>query len=229
MGKLVVLDGTDGAGKDTQTELLIQAAREQGFSVGQIRYPSAGETLSGKFLRGEFLTGKLGEIDSCHPKLVAYPYIVDRYEQQPHLNQLLAENDLVVANRYVISTIAYQGAGLPPQERPDFRRWVEEFEYEVMGSPREDLVIFLSLPVALSAVLVEKRKGSMPATRDIFDENQQFQETVLNEYRALCAMHGHWYEVQCDQRDELRTIEAIATDIQSLVFNTVLAPAEEAV
>ncbi|MBI2590229.1 hypothetical protein HYW32_04410 [Candidatus Berkelbacteria bacterium] len=215
----VVIDGTDGAGKDTQTARLAKIAKSRGFSVATLSYPSTGETFSGRFLRRELFTGKLGEMNKLHPKLVAYPFIVDRYEQQPHLKELIGENDLVIANRYVISTIAYQGAGLPSGERLEFHDWVEELDYEIMGSPREDAVIFLSLPIEQASKLLDQRKINDHSGRDLYDESQNFQREVFKEYQKLCASNSHWHEVKCNDGGRIRSIEEIGVDIDRLIFD----------
>jgi dTMP kinase len=225
-GKLIVLDGTDGSGKDTQTDLLLKAAQKRGLSAAIIRFPSHGETFSGRVIRDEYLTGKLGDLADCHPKLVCYLYAVDRFEQQAALNKLLSSHDLVIATRYVISNIAYQAARIPEADRMDFRQWAETLDYDVMKNPKEDAVVFLSLPVDLATQLIEKRNAGKQVARDLHDENKSYQRDVLSEYQTLCSSHDHWYQVDCELDGGIRTIDDIAQQLDQLVFEQILIPAE---
>lgn len=218
----IVLDGTDGSGKDTQTDQLLAAAKRRGISAATIRYPAYEQTFSGSVIRA-YQSGEFGDLSVCHPKLACYPYAVDRYEQQPKLQALLAANDLVIASRYVISNIAYQAVRVPEAERAAFRVWAETLDYEVMKNPREDAVIFLSLPVELSDQLIAKRNAGKAAVRDLYDENQAYRRDVLREYQLLCASHDHWHQVHCEAGTAIRSIEDIAQEIEQLVFERILA------
>lgn len=226
-GKLIVLDGVDGAGKDTQADQLLASARRRGISAAIIRFPAYDKTLSGKEVRA-YLNGKFGELSACHPKLISYLYAVDRFEMQSQLHQLLDSHDLVIAARYVISNIAYQAARLPKEDRPAFREWAEALDYTALGNPREDAVIFLSLPVSLSDKLIAKRNQTTTTGRDIHDENAIYRKEVLGEYEALCASHDHWLSIKCDSNNQIRSIEDIAQELDQLVFERILVPVEVA-
>lgn len=224
-GKFIVLDGADGAGKDTQANALLAAAQAQGLSAALIRFPGYDTTLSGREVKA-YLAGEYGEFNAVHPKITSYLYAVDRYEQQPLLNELLEKHDLVIASRYVISNIAYQAARLPEAERPAYREWAKKLDYDVLKNPHEDAVLFLSLPVELSKTLIEKRLKQGTAGRDIYDENLTYQRTVLGEYEYLCSTHDHWYQINCAHDGKIRSIDDIAQEIQQLVFTKILALAE---
>lgn len=226
-GKLIVLDGADGAGKDTQADRLLAHAKGRGISAAIIRFPAYEQTFSGKEVRA-YQSGRFGELINCHPKLISYLYAVDRFEMQSQLHELLNTHELVIAARYVISNIAYQAARLPKEERPAFRTWAETLDYEVLHNPREDAVIFLSLPTALSDQLIAKRQQETEGARDIHDENARYREEVLGEYETLCASHDHWFSIQCNDGDQIRSIEDIATELDRLVFERVLATVETA-
>jgi len=213
-GRFTVLDGADGAGKDTQADQLLAAAKRRGVSAAIIRFPAYEQTFSGAVIR-DYQRGTFGELKDCHPKLVSYLYAVDRFEMQAHLRDLLEAHELVIASRYVISNIAYMAARLPSDQRPEFRAWLERLDYEVLGNPREDMVVFLSLPINLSDQLIAKRKG---IHRDMNDENAVYRTEVLAEYEALCGMHDHWHKIDCAAGDTIRTIEDIAAELEQLVF-----------
>lgn len=217
-----MLDGADGAGKDTQADQLLAAAKRRGISAATIRFPAYDHTFSGGVIR-DYQSGKFGDLAVCHPKLACYPYAVDRYENQSKLHQLLLDHDLVISSRYVISNIAYQAVRVPETERAAFRVWAETLDYEVMKNPREDAVIFLSLPVELADQLIAKRNAGKTTVRDLYDENQAYRRAVLEEYQILLGSHDHWHRVDCDSGNTIRSIEDIAKEIEQLVFERILA------
>lgn len=221
----LVIDGTDGAGKQTQTERLLAAARRRGLRAATIDFPGYARTTSGRVVR-QYLDGAFGDAAVVHPMLASYPYAVDRFESAPALRQLLAENDLVVADRYVVSNIAYQAAKLPAAERPAFRDWCASLDYDVLGNPRENAVIFLSLPIEISQRLIAQRNRSQGVTvaADLHESNQRYLATVLEEYKVLCGQRDGWYEIDCsDAHNGIRPIDDIAAEIEDLVFSRILA------
>lgn len=227
-GKFVVLDGADGVGKDTQADRLLAAAHQQGISAALIRYPGYERTLTGKVVQS-YLRGEYGELDTVHPKIATYLFATDRFELKAELEQLLATHDLVIASRYAASNLAFQTARVPEVERPAFRDWVLQLEYGTFSAIKEDAVIFLSLPTALSEKLIAKRQQAAAVqSRDIYDEHKAFQLTVLEQYHILCSMFDHWRKIECEQGDDIRSIEDIGAEIQQLVFEQILAPVEVA-
>ena len=220
-GERVGLVGANGAGKSTQTDRLIDAARARGLSAINIHFPSYQGTEGGKVVQ-DYLYGAFGDAASIHPKLASLPYAIDRFEQAEHLRELIRTHDLVVADRYVISNMAFQGAKLSEGER----------DYEVFGNPREDAVYFLSVPTELSAALVRQRSSDSRKT-DLHEANLAYQVKVLAQYHWLCTYYPHWQLVDCsapsDTGQALRTIEDIASEIEALVLDGLLAPRSQEV
>ncbi|MGI6103181.1 MAG: dTMP kinase [Patescibacteria group bacterium] len=223
-GMFIVIDGADGAGKSTQTERLIDAARARGLSATNIHFPSYQGTEGGKVVQ-DYLYGAFGDAASIHPKLASLPYAIDRFEQAEHLRELIRTHDLVVADRYVISNMAFQGAKLPEGEREAFTQWCATMDYEVFGNPREDAVYFLSVPTELSAALVRQRSSDSRKT-DLHEANLAYQTKVLAQYHWLCTYYPHWQLVDCsapsDTGQTLRPIEDIAGEIEALVLDGLL-------
>src|SRR5690606_28872010 len=167
-----------------------------------------------------YQSGQFGELETLNPRLVAYLYAANRVEARPTLEQALADHDLVVAVRYAPSNVAYSAARVPESERAAYREWVMALDYEVLGNPREDAVIFLDLPTALSQQLVAKRALGR---RDIHDENSAYQTLVRDQYHYLAEHLPHWRLVRCDNdQGGIRSIEDIAAELESVVFDRIL-------
>ncbi len=219
MGRLLVIDGTDGVGKQTQTALLVDNLTARGLKVGTIDFPAYDRTLSGREVRA-YLRGEFGDITGVHPKLVSYLFAADRFEEKDHLLELLSENDIVIADRYATSSIVYQSTQVPNEERAAFREWCAALNYEVFGIPKEDAGILLSLPVENSVALMRARSTG---EKDIFEENTAFLTDVFNEYHALVERSDHWSVVRCEEGEGIRTREAIAEEVLRIVEQTVVA------
>ena len=127
-GKLVVVDGTDGTGKETQTRLLKEACRKAGKTAARISFPRY-STPTGKQVRA-YLSGKFGDPIKLSPVASAMLYAMDRLCAKELIEQKLAENDLVVLDRFVPANQAYQGAKInKAHQRTDFWNWSEQLEY----------------------------------------------------------------------------------------------------
>lgn len=228
-GKFIVIDGADGAGKSTQTERLIDAARSRRLSAAYIHFPSYTGTEGGKVVQ-QYLHGTFGDPTGIHPVLASMPYALDRFEQAKHLRELINTNDLVVADRYVISNMAFQGAKLAIDEREPFTQWCATIDYEILQNPREDAVLFLSVPTALSAALMQKRAAEVRA-KDLHEENRAYQAKVLEQYHWLCSHYPHWHAIDCSEDrngvQSLRSIESIGDEIMEIVFGKILEQAEQ--
>ncbi|MBI4022730.1 hypothetical protein HY375_01020 [Candidatus Berkelbacteria bacterium] len=225
-GTFIVIDGADGAGKTTQTERLIDAAQRRGLSATFIHFPSYQGTEGGRIVQ-RYLHGEFGDPATIHPTLASIPYALDRFQQAGHVRELIATHDLVVADRYVISNMAFQGAKLPKRGRQTFTDWCAALDYEVFGNPREDAVLFLSVPSALSEQLVLGRASAHQGRkRDLHETNRRYQRAVLEEYQRLCAHYPHWRLINCSQEEAgavvPRPIDDIASEIADLVFSHIL-------
>ncbi|MCA9388802.1 dTMP kinase [Candidatus Berkelbacteria bacterium] len=214
-GKFIVIDGVDGTGKQTQSKVLRESLEAKGLKVAQIDFPGYERNLSGRELK-KYLRGDYG--GAVHPKLASYLFAVDRYEDKDKLKNLIAENDIVIADRYIISNIAYQSAKLPKSERAEFRDWLSKLEYDILGAYREDLVVFFSLSERAWERLLKKRATKTGKARDIYEKNQAYLKEVFAEYKNLCKIYDHWRELDCGDGENIRSVASIAQDLESLVL-----------
>lgn len=223
-GKFVVLEGIDGSGKRTQLEMLARACSERGLSCSQRAFPN----YSGFFgkLVARYLNGEFGSLADVSPSFSALLYAGDRFESKPDIEKELASGLLVLADRYVGSNLAHQGARVSPEKRNEFLAWLKELEYGVYALPCEDLVIYLSLPARVAQTLIEQK-----GRRDYTKLRKDIQEASLSHLEAATEVYDHlaaqpnWMKIECwdEPRGKLRTPGSIHQDVLAAVDSRVLA------
>ena len=152
MGKIIVIEGTDCSGKETQTKLLKEYLLKNNMKVANFCYPQY-NTPTGRIIAGPLL-GKpeygetwFSDYGSLDGKVVSLYFAADRRESLPVLNELLNNNDVVIIDRYVYSNMGHQGSRLDTfEERKEMYKFLETLEFDLLGLPRPDLVLFLYLP-----------------------------------------------------------------------------------
>jgi dTMP kinase len=217
-GKLIAVEGIDGSGKRTQVELLTNALRQRGYAVQQTGFPQY-ESWFGKMV-GQFLDGQFGNLESVDPRFAALLYAGDRLEAKPALDAALHDGEIVIADRYVASNLAHQGARCPREKREDFIAWVRHLEYAIYGLPKEHLVIYLRISPTQSQkmVLQKAARNYTSATHDLLESNLLHLEAAAEVFDSL-AKHSPWTTIQCfdSLRDDMRTPDAISAEILSAV------------
>jgi dTMP kinase len=195
-GKFIVLEGIDGSGKRTQLEALTREFSRKGMVFTQVSFPN----YSGFFgkLVAQFLNGEFGPLAAVDPHFSALLYAGDRLESKPAIESALASGKMVLADRYVASNLAHQGARVPREKRAEFLAWLKQLEYEVYALPAEDLVIYLRVPVADAHRLVGE-KGARDYTksrRDLQEADLAHLEAASQVYDEL-ARQPNWITIEC--------------------------------
>ena len=145
-GRLIVFEGTDGSGKATQSRLLCEHLRRDGVYLENINFPRYGKPSAA--MVQEYLDGNLGK----HPGDVnAYAasmfYAMDRYASyKQDWGDFYEAGGLIVADRYTTSNAVHQASKLPEGERKAYLEWLFHTEYELLGLPKPDLVVYLDMP-----------------------------------------------------------------------------------
>jgi dTMP kinase len=226
-GKLIVLEGIDGSGKHTQREMLARAMRERGVAHVTIEFPRYdgffGQMVA-QYLNGEF--GTLAQVDAHFSALL---FAGDRLENKKQLENFLTDRKLVLADRYVASNLAHQGARVAPRKLAEFLRWLARLEYEVYGLPREDLVIYLRLPAEKAQKLVSRKdaRSYTRRRRDLQEANLAHLRSATRIFDRL-AQQGNWATVDCmEGKSDLRQPGAIHREIMAIMQTRVFAEAEE--
>jgi dTMP kinase len=224
-GKFIVLEGIDGSGKRTQLAMLAQAFASRNIASAETGFPNY-EGFFGKMV-GRFLNGEFGSLDAVDPHLSALLYAGDRLESRPAIEAALSAGKTVLADRYVGSNLAHQGARVPREKRAEFLNWLRRLEYEVFGLPAEDLVLYLRVPVAEAHRLVGQKtaRDYTKMRRDIQENDMAHLEAASEVYEELSQKQA-WSIIDCfdPARHAVRSPESIHEEIlatlQSRLFPT---------
>ncbi len=183
-GIFIVIEGSDGSGKETQTKLLIDRLRAEGREVYTIDFPRYSEDSS--FFIRQYLDGKYGQADDVSPYTGSLFFALDRYHAAKDIRTALAEGKVVVADRYVGSNMAHQGTKFKnAQERLGYFTWLDNLEFETLGIPRPDLNIVLTVPFEIAQKRYQQRDDDK---KDIHQEDSSHIKRSIQVYEELCQL-----------------------------------------
>lgn len=198
-GKFIVIEGTDGSGKATQTRLLASALRRRGKKVQTIEFPQHGQSSAAPV--DAYLNGDFGTLKEVTPYQAAIFYAVDRAAARKRIGDWLKNGTTVIADRYIASTFAYGGAGLrTAKERKHLRDWAQNLEFGLFKIPRPDRTIFLDVPSRLSRRLVlmkKKRAYIQKGKRDLYEKDIRYQEKVRRAYTEYARRDRKVDRIEC--------------------------------
>jgi dTMP kinase len=215
-GKLIVIEGIDGSGKGTQLEMLASALAARGIKFAQVSFPRY-DGFFGKLV-ARFLNGEFGPLDSVDPHFSALLYAGDRLEAKPEIEAHLHAGRTVIADRYIGSNLAHQGARIARKKCPAFLAWLKQLEYEVNALPQEDLVIYLHVPPAAAHRLVARKaaRGYTKMKRDIQESNLAHLEAASQVYDVL-ARQKNWLKIECARTVRGRSSKSTASPLRAPV------------
>ena len=220
MGKLIVIEGTDGSGKSTQFDLLTRRLEAEGLSFRRLRFPRYDQPSSA--LIRMYLGGDFGaDPDAVNAYAASTFYAVDRYASfvQDWQRDYLA-GGLFLSDRYTTSNAVHQGGKVPPQERQAFFQWLYDLEYGRMGLPKPDLVLLLDMPTSLSEQLMRRREAATHTKADIHEADSDYLARCRQTAREAAAFYG-WTVISCARDGKLRTKEDIHQEIFDQVFRII--------
>ena len=197
-GKLIVIDGGDGSGKATQSELLKQYLEKNGHTVKYLDFPRYYSSFHGRVV-GRFLTGEFGALDQVSPYLAALAYAVDRAGAKEEMDQWLSTGGMLLCNRYATSSMAHQGARMPLDKQDEFVGWLDEMEYKVHKIPREDVVVYLSVPwkTGYELTLKKDQRKYMDGKLDIAEKDMHHRQASEDMYLRLAKERNNWITIDC--------------------------------
>lgn len=189
VGRLVVIEGLDGAGKRTLTDALTDELARRGATVARLAFPRYDEDVHAELAR-DALYGRLGDLAaSVHG--MALLFALDRRAAERRLRELTEQHDVLLCDRYVASNAAYGAARLHQDAAGDFVAWVRELEIDRFGLPVPDVQLLLRVPVELAASRAAGRAGTDPARApDSFESDGGLQTRCAAVYDQLAA--GSW-------------------------------------
>ena len=201
MGKLIVIEGTDGSGKGTQLQLLLEYLDKKQISYASFDFPQYGKTFFGDFA-GRFLNGEFGHFSRINPYLASFPYAADRWQVKDQIWKAINDKKLVICNRYTPSVV-YQAVKIKPAQRKNFLKWAETLEYEVFGIPKPDLVLFLYVPLVFAQILIAKKK------KDQYEKNVNYLKKVESMYLETVKTNKDWVKIDCVENKKILSPEII--------------------
>ena len=222
MGKLIVIEGTDGSGKSTQFALLTQRMEQENRPFRRLVFPRYSEESSA--LIRMYLGGQFGTRPSDVNAYAASAfYAVDRYASyKQDWGRWYEDGGLVLSDRYTTSNAVHQASKEPAETQGDFLNWLYAFEYDNLGLPRPDLVIYLDVPTDFTEKLMRSREAATNTKADIHEKDLAYLATCRNTGRAAAAHYG-WTVIQCVENGQMRSVE----DIHREIYSHVLACLEE--
>ena len=220
MSFLVAIEGIDGSGKGTQAHQLVDRLTNDGVSTALLSFPRYSETLFGAAI-GQFLNGNFGPLENVAPQLAATLYAGDRFESRDTLLDALANQQVVVCDRYVPSNLAHQGSRAADTEQDELIEWIEHVEYDVFKLPRPDAVIWLDIPPQVSRQLIQKKapRDYTDKAADLQEADFEYQLGVHRVYQALASNRSHWNRIEglLEGTLQVRPIVDIADDVLAVV------------
>src|SRR3989344_2611648 len=240
-GKLIVIEGSDGSGKQTQTQRLVERLRTQGKTVGTFSFPNY-EGPYGAEVRA-YLGGKFGDFSLFdqalateglpehvmqalrigrrgHTYFASSLYLMDRWHRLPDLQLALDTQNFVVSDRYDFSNWGHQAPKLSPGEGDELIAWLRRFERDVNGIPKPDFIFYLDLPPEHAQRAMVDRRTTARAlagrrATDIHEGNVHYLERVLQQYIRLADTEG-WTLIDClDDNHQRKTVDTVADEIWS--------------
>ena len=212
MGKLIVIEGLDGCGKSTQLELLPQNLLKNGIESKSVSFPdyqSNSSALVKMYLGGEF-GKKPNDVNAYAASLF---YAVDRFASyKTNWGEYYNQNGVIVSGRYTTSNAVHQTSKMDEGEWEGFLRWLYDLEYNKVGIPKPDKVIFLDMPVEVSQKLLSGRYKGDEAKKDIHESDTKYLEKCRRA-AMFTAEYSGWTIIPCAKDGEPRSINDIADDI----------------
>ena len=218
MGKLIVIEGTDGSGKSTQFRRLTQHLQEDARQFQTLVFPRYSEPSSA--LIRMYLGGEFGSAPSDVNAYAASAfYAVDRYASyKQDWGNWYESGGLIVSDRYTTSNAVHQTSKEPAEKQDDFLKWLYEFEYDRLGLPCPDLVIYLDVPTSFTEKLMRHREQETNTHADIHEQDMAYLATCRETGRRAAQYYG-WHIIECVQDGKMRSIEDIHNEIYTLVQN----------
>lgn len=212
MGKLIVIEGTDGSGKSTQFRLLTERLTQEQVAFQKLVFPQYAEPSSA--LIRMYLSGEFGSRPSDVGAYAASAfYAVDRYASYKKVwGDWYEKGGLVVSDRYTTSNAVHQSSKEPPEKREEFLHWLYDFEYNKLGLPRPDLTIYLDVPTDFTEKMMRSREAATGSHADIHEQDIKYLATCREMGRAAASYYG-WTLISCVKDGKMRSIENIHEEI----------------
>lgn len=216
---LIVIEGVDGSGKQTHTDKIYSRLTQNGKSVKKIHFPDYDSDTSA--LVKMYLNGQFGQNpDDVSPYVASSFYAVDRIAS--YLMSWKKEyetGDIILADRYTTSNAVHQAGKLGKDERDSYLDWLFDFEYNVLGLPNPDLVVFLDMPPQYGLELIRNRDNKITGENEKDIHEKDVSHLSKSYQNALCVAQKYgWSIVKCVSDGKIRSIDEINDEIFNLII-----------
>ncbi len=215
MGKIIVIEGVNDSGKETQSKLLAKTLKEEGYKVVEFSFPMY-KSPTGKIFK-DCVLGKDGNgyfeegYENLDPYVVCLYTAADRKYHKERIEKYLRDDYIVILNRYTSSNMAHQGSRYSDsEERFYMYQWIDKLEYWLLKLPKPDCTILLKVPAKYLNQLDEKQVA-FNFQEDIFD-----QDSVLKAYIELSELYN-WDTIDCVSNNKMKSVEEIHEEIMKIV------------
>lgn len=215
-GRIVVIEGLDGSGKSTQFEIVDKLLTSKNIPHKSISFPDYGNPSSAlvkMYLSGEF-SKNAADVNAYAASSF---YAVDRYASfKLYWEEAYNSGNLILASRYVTSNAIYQMVKCEKSEWDNYLKWLFEYEYDKLGLPRPDSVIFLDMPISVSQKLLSSRYNGDEEKKDIHEINVDFLERC-REAALYTAEKFNWSIIKCSDGENPLSLETITDEIMKII------------
>lgn len=208
---IIDIEGTDGCGKKTQTDLLFNFLVGKGYKVKKISFPNYDSNSSA--LVKMYLNGEFGEnANDINGFQASALYAVDRFATMKKIN--IADYDFILFDRYVPSNMIHQSTRITDKKELDeFLDWVVDFEYKKLNLPKPDKILFLDVPVEISMKLARQReKLKNGEQKDIHEKDDNHLKNAYEKAKYV-AEKFDWVVIDCVKDETIKSIDEIHQDI----------------
>ena len=217
-GKIIVIEGTDCSGKETQSKILEDKLKSMGKKCIRFSFPMY-DTPTGKIIGDNYLgKNELGHslfkegAINVDPRVVCLYYAADRKYNMSKIEEYLKQEYYVILDRYTTSNLAHQGSKIKDKdERFNMYQWIDKLEYWLLKLPKPDKTIFLHVPYKYSMELMRQRT-QLEEPEKSKDHLQSAEEAYLE----LVELYN-WDKIECVRNEKLRSIEDINYEILNII------------
>ncbi len=214
-GKIILIEGVDCSGKETQSKLIVKRLNEKGIKCEYFSFPNydspTGKIIGGPFLGKEYISKSYFEEGSINvdPKVSSLYYAADRLYNINLINNLIDNGITVILDRYIYSNMAFQGSKITEEkQRKEMYKWIENLEFDFLNLPAPDMTFFLHLPSEISIELLNKRGEKADGN----ESDSSYLNKSEQSYLELCDIYN-FIKIECFKNGELRKIEEINDEL----------------
>ena len=223
-GKIILIEGTDCSGKETQSRMLYEKLNNLGIKTIRIGFPDydspTGKIIGGPYLGKEYICdGWFSEgASNVDPKVSSLYYGADFLYHLNSMNEILDSGTNIILDRYFYSSFAHQGGKeLNKEKRLKLYEWLEKLEFDLLGLPDADIKLFLHMPYEVALELRKNRKEKP-------DQNESDKNHLINAenaYLEIADMYN-FKTIECSDSNSPRPINDINEEVFDFVYSNIV-------